>query len=362
MKVSLIQHSKSGGVTPIRNFKSSGISFRKNGTIRVGMPKNFTTYGNLWDFEHLYLEPSIKKLKHSIHCLKDGIDRKKRYGRMMLSGRLDAECGNFMIHYDPKTHILSYRGFLPSKHYEPVGRVLFSSGQDLVDQATAHTGVPVGWSVVDLGNAWRFDACLTLLYDEDPESNNGWICMDINSGHLAVVETDSMGCPRSRKVIQFSQNRSQEDNTRAASEALELVFRLCLETGKPLAAEDIGKVNRKASRYSKEQKRNRSVSLFPSSKLLELIESKARKYGIGLKLVNPAYTSQIGKMKYMRHDGMSIHESAALAIGRRAAGFQEKLPREYRSPSTKRWKQWKAAYPVMKKIKPADLYVMKPAS
>ena len=33
--------------------------------------------------------------------------------------------------------------------------------------------------------------------------------------------------------------------------------------------------------------------------------------------INPSFTSQQGKLKYMRRLGLSIHESAALCIGRR---------------------------------------------
>ena len=35
--------------------------------------------------------------------------------------------------------------------------------------------------------------------------------------------------------------------------------------------------------------------------------------GIAVFEVNPAYTSQIGKMKYMKRFGISIHEAASFA-------------------------------------------------
>jgi hypothetical protein len=44
--------------------------------------------------------------------------------------------------------------------------------------------------------------------------------------------------------------------------------------------------------------------------------------------VNPAYTSVIGRFKYMKKYGLSVHESAALVIGRRGLGYQERLPKE----------------------------------
>ena len=41
--------------------------------------------------------------------------------------------------------------------------------------------------------------------------------------------------------------------------------------------------------------------------------------------VSPAYTSKIGRMKYREKFGLSVHEAAALCIGRRYYGFGERL-------------------------------------
>ena len=67
-----------------------------------------------------------------------------------------------------------------------------------------------------------------------------------------------------------------------------------------------------------------------TQKVTQLAESKSYKYGIGLYKAAPAFTSQIGKIKYMRHYGISIHVAAAMAIGRRAMGFNERPPKELR--------------------------------
>ena len=60
------------------------------------------------------------------------------------------------------------------------------------------------------------------------------------------------------------------------------------------------------------------------------MESKSLKYGIAVTFVNPAYTSQAGKVKYMGRYGMSIHEAASLTIARRGMGFSERLPDRFR--------------------------------
>ncbi|MBU3153615.1 hypothetical protein, partial [Clostridium estertheticum] len=50
-----------------------------------------------------------------------------------------------------------------------------------------------------------------------------------------------------------------------------------------------------------------------------------------------AYTSQMGKIKYMKAKGISIHVSAAYCIARRSLGYKEKIPLIYRT-FTNNWK------------------------
>ena len=47
-----------------------------------------------------------------------------------------------------------------------------------------------------------------------------------------------------------------------------------------------------------------------------------------IKKVNPAYTSVIGRFKYAKMYGLSVHEAASFVIGRRGLDFEEKIPKE----------------------------------
>ena len=281
---------------------------------------------------------------------------------MTLSGRKDALGGNFMVRYDPKTCAVSYKGS-SGKKFLQVGEVCFPYGQELVDEYTSVSGVPAAWTVVDCGNAWRFDICLTLSEPEvdDRAFSDGCIAADINTDRIAVVELNRSGLPVSRRVIPLDLSGSVGNNKAAISAALEDIFMECRLKNKPLAMEDIGNVKRKAGRYSKEAGRNRGTSMFASATIRQLAESKTFKYNVGVKFINPAYTSQTGKIKYMKQFGMSIHESAALVIGRRAMGYTDRLPGVFRDMITKRQrflprlKQWKAAYKYTKSLSRVDI-------
>ena len=70
---------------------------------------------------------------------------------------------------------------------------------------------------------------------------------------------------------------------------------------------------------------NRVVHAFVKKKFAENIVTRCWKEGYPIATVNPAYTSKIGGAKYRELFGLSIHEAAALCIGRRFFGHGEWL-------------------------------------
>jgi IS605 OrfB family transposase len=68
---------------------------------------------------------------------------------------------------------------------------------------------------------------------------------------------------------------------------------------------------------------------FAYRSLLEKIHSLARKRGVEVLEVNPQDTSTIGMLKYAPQLYLSKDLAAALVIGRRALGYEEKLPKGY---------------------------------
>jgi hypothetical protein len=65
-------------------------------------------------------------------------------------------------------------------------------------------------------------------------------------------------------------------------------------------------------------------------RLLEKIEVLARKNGIEIIKVNPAYTSLIGKLKYSPQYNIDKDIARAYVIARRGLGFKERLPKNYK--------------------------------
>ncbi|WP_003048319.1 IS200/IS605 family accessory protein TnpB-related protein [Thermus aquaticus] len=70
---------------------------------------------------------------------------------------------------------------------------------------------------------------------------------------------------------------------------------------------------------------------FAYRSLLAKVHSLARKRGVEVLEVNPQDTSTIGMLKYAPQLHLSKDVAAAYVIGRRALGFEEKLPKGYRA-------------------------------
>jgi IS605 OrfB family transposase len=73
---------------------------------------------------------------------------------------------------------------------------------------------------------------------------------------------------------------------------------------------------------------NRLTHQFAKTKLQKAIIGRGLKFGFTMKKVNPAYTSVIGRFKYSKRYGLSVHEAAAFVIGRRGLDFEEKIPKQ----------------------------------
>lgn len=98
-------------------------------------------------------------------------------------------------------------------------------------------------------------------------------------------------------------------------------------------------------------KLSRKTHQFAYTGLLQGIEREAIRQGVETIKVNPAYTSIIGRCKYQKQYGLTVHQSAALVIGRRGYGYREKLPQAVRDilpegikeKNKHHWSQWNEA-------------------
>lgn len=302
------------------------------------------------------------KQRYPDHSVWANSFHKRRYKSLMISGRKDAMQGNFRFRYNSETHELHYHA--QDGTIVVFKDVVFPYGQQNVNAALKPSDdpQPVAWRIIKTGGSFLIQC---IVHVDDSQKNDcydtGCIAMDTNYDNLSISELDKNGNVLRHKIISYNLvNACSGHAEQIISTALEEVFSWCRQSKKPLVMEDL-KLKHVANRYGS-KRRNFVTSRFAFSKVTELVDSKSVKYSIAVTKVNPAYTSQIGKVRYMKKYGLSIHEAASVAIGRRGLGLTEKLPPViYRSltPVSKnkpRFAQWRSAYKITKTLKASDMY------
>jgi IS605 OrfB family transposase len=107
------------------------------------------------------------------------------------------------------------------------------------------------------------------------------------------------------------------------------VVALAEEHGVAIATEKLKHLRKSRRGDGSGRSFRRKQHRFAYRSLLEKIHSLARKRGVEVLEVSPQDTSTIGTLKYAPLLHLSKDVAAALVIGRRALGFEEKLPKGY---------------------------------
>ncbi|GGM23654.1 hypothetical protein GCM10011351_06800 [Paraliobacillus quinghaiensis] len=399
-RITVLNKIKKSFIIGNPKFNKTSFEQQKGNFFVVEFKSKTDLYYNAYEFEHLYLDVQIKHLTSRLGRLEFKLDRFKkqieslengvksvcfgskklakartttekyqnnptlwkqdwylaRYGKMTISGRRDAKTGNFVFHYNTDTNQLTFKAI--NGNVVTFENIVFPYGQENVDNAIntqiglknkKQFGKPIAWSVEDHGEYFIFKC----LVDVPPNpyvnhsKSEGVIGVDSNVDHLAISNVNSIG----QLIECFSLNFVVEGKTSGQlskiieAELIALVD-YAAKHRKPIAIEKLNTTKSKVKHAYGNKKANRRMSQFAYNKIVTAIKSRAEKSGIEVYEVNPAYTSQIGKMKYMKRFGISIHESASYTIARRAMGFKEKLPPALHSlvPEQKQglhhWAQW----------------------
>ena len=172
---------------------------------------------------------------------------------------------------------------------------------------------------------WYVHATFTIDRQTQP-SYGGVIGVDLNYGLIATTDTNRYGnfeCTNNYKYD--PEGMSSEHKADMLSLLLDEIVERAKLLGKSIAIEDLELENKKyGSTGSK--KYNRKLNMLEYGIIRDLLISKCVKAGVKVGKVNPAYTSVIGRHKYSKFYGISVHNAAALVIARRLMGFKERMP------------------------------------
>ena len=74
------------------------------------------------------------------------------------------------------------------------------------------------------------------------------------------------------------------------------------------------------------------LSSFSYGKIKAYFVSRGYREGVEIHQVNPAFSSVIGRMKFMERYRLSVHQAAALVLARRLLGCSERIARRWVAP------------------------------
>ena len=184
------------------------------------------------------------------------------------------------------------------------------------------------------GKGWRVFVSTEMM--DVPfvtDQRRGAIGMDLNADHLAVAETDAYGNYLKAwrvPLVTYGKNTNQAEAL--IGDAVASVVEYAREVGKPIVIEKMDFRQKKAVLEGESRRYSRMLSSFSYGKVKAYFLSRGYREGVEVHQVNPAYSSVIGRVKFMERYGLTVHQAAALVLARRLLGCSERIPRRWVCP------------------------------
>ena len=181
---------------------------------------------------------------------------------------------------------------------------------------------------------WRVFATTSMMdVPVVTDKRRGAIGVDLNAGHLAVAEADPSGNyvhAFSVPLVTYGKSRHQAEAI--IGDAVAGVVAYAREVGKPIVIERLDFRQKKAALEGQSRRYSRMLSSFSYGRTRAYFLSRGYREGVEVHQVNPAFSSVIGRVKFMERYGLSVHQAAALVLARRLLGRSERIPRRQVCP------------------------------
>ena len=199
---------------------------------------------------------------------------------------------------------------------------------------TTELGQAISYRFKRDDRGWRVFATTDMMHVAVvTDRRRGAIGVDLNADHLAVAETDASGnCRNAWRVPLITYGKSQHQAEAIIGDAVARVVDYAREVGKPIVIERLDFHRKKAALEGQSRRYSRMLSSFSYGKIKAYFISRGYRQGVEVHQVNPAYSSVIGRVKFMKRYGLNVHQAAALVLARRLLGCSERIPRRWVCP------------------------------
>jgi IS605 OrfB family transposase len=200
----------------------------------------------------------------------------------------------------------------------------------LKDPSASSFGLPISYRFKLDEKGWRVFVSVPVAKSPPATSSRqGVIGVDINANHLAISEIDRFGNPIAKKSIALNTYGKNQNQAKAIiGNACADIIDFAKKIGKTLIIENLDFQKKKAElKETSSPTCARMLSSLAYNQIKNHLKGRAWREGVEVVEVNPAFTSVIGRVKFSRRYGLSIHQAAALVIGRRLLKASERVPR-----------------------------------
>ena len=179
------------------------------------------------------------------------------------------------------------------------------------------------------GKGWRvFVSTRMMDVPVVTDQQRGAVVVDLNADHLAIAETDASGnYVNAWRAPLVTYGKSQHQAEALIGDAVAGIVAYAREAGKPIVLEKLDFRQKRAILEGESRRYSRMLSSFSYAKMKSCFLSRGIRQGVEVHQVNPAFSSVIGRVKFMERYGLSVHQAAALALARRLLGCSERVPR-----------------------------------
>ena len=195
-------------------------------------------------------------------------------------------------------------------------------------------GQAIGYRFKRDAKGWRVFATTELPEVAiTTDRRRGAIGVDLNADHLAVANTDASGNYLKAwrvPLVTYGKNTNQAEAL--IGDAVASVVQYAREVGKPIVIEKLDFRQKKAVLEGESRRYSRMLSSFSYGKIKAYFLSRGYRQGVEVKQVNPAFSSIVGRVKFMERYGLTVHQAAALVLARRLLGCSERIPRRWVCP------------------------------
>jgi IS605 OrfB family transposase len=258
----------------------------------------------------------------------------KRNSEFFVLGSKDETAGNQTCTAKiQKDGQLCLRLRLPNAFTETYGKyieipnITFAYGNEAILASLKHPdGKALSYRFKQDEKGWRVFVS-TDLQNPNPvsEEKNGVIGIDLNTDHIACMETDRFGNPIQKETIGWiSYGKTKGQLKAITGDICKYIVETAKKVKKPIVIEKLDfKKKKLLLKEEGNSQFSRLLSSFAYRLFFNFLLVRAFKNGIAVHQVNPAYTSIIGRVNYAKRYGLSTHLAAALCIARRHQKFSE---------------------------------------